>query len=687
MVVSSRTRAVIHLLIRSNGYMTVKDIANKLQLTERTIYREIPDITTFLNRHHIRLETVPGKGMKLLGKREWIDSMNTSLNESTIGYEYSPQERRDLLLIELLHQNDYIKAQAMAINLEVSIQTIRNDLREVEQMVKDLNVTFRRKRGEGFFIDGNPILKNHYITGLILRNVEFDIFFDWILNDASYPNQMFLSLLEKYQYKKPLKEVYLFTRELIKDVQIKSTDPHFKEFVFLLTRMILSKAKESDYMHFNTSIPKDSYYHDMVNRLENFLKKCFEINLNTSEKKYLTWMIGITLDKDSRHYFNGLAEDNLTQKVRELIYEVENKLGFHFSGDHNLFESIRKHLDKTLLRIEQGIILSNPMQEEIETTYKSLYEAVKASIEQVFSRERFPSSEIGYLTLYFIVSKDKGTEKILNILVVCSSGMGSSKMLASRLERESPEIFIKKIIPLIHLHEENLEEYDLVVSTIPLFLPENQYIMVSPLLNSKEVSQIKERILKLKNEKRRNQSQMNIRQIKQRREITLSLKEIREMTNWGIHLLDNFEVISVLKREANVLELIQDDLFKRKVILTANEITEAIKDKNHYFVIPNTSLAYFEFFSKKLKNPYLSVLRLEKDGDYTFGSKNISNIRSIIAMVYPADSHVLLINLLSDVTMMMIDDPAIVHSFETDKKEKLKLIIEQRIKEHLIEKV
>ena len=61
------------------------------------------------------------------------------------------------------------------------------------------------------------------------------------------------------------------------------------------------------------------------------------------------------------------------------------------------------------------------------------------------------------------------------MLVVCSSGMGSSKMLASRLEREIPEIYVRKIVSLVGLGEEDLNDYDLILSTIPLYLKDREY--------------------------------------------------------------------------------------------------------------------------------------------------------------------------------------------------------------------
>ena len=82
----------------------------------------------------------------------------------------------------------------------------------------------------------------------------------------------------------------------------------------------------------------------------------------------------------------------------------------------------------------------------------------------------------------------------ISVLVVCSTGIGSSKMLRSRLEREFSEIDVKKIISLHKLHDEKLVQYDFIISTVPLDLDESKYLCVSPLLNEEEKEKVRKQI-------------------------------------------------------------------------------------------------------------------------------------------------------------------------------------------------
>ena len=67
-------------------------------------------------------------------------------------------------------------------------------------------------------------------------------------------------------------------------------------------------------------------------------------------------------------------------------------------------------------------------------------------------------------------------------------------MLAHRVEQEIPEICVSKEVSLVGFGQENLDEYDLILSTIPLYIDKRNYLKVSPLLSSNELEQIHEAI-------------------------------------------------------------------------------------------------------------------------------------------------------------------------------------------------
>ena len=70
MLMSNRVKDIIQIVLSSRGFVTMKDIANKMNVSERTVYREIPEVTEVLRQYQITLETVSKKGIRAVGLPE-----------------------------------------------------------------------------------------------------------------------------------------------------------------------------------------------------------------------------------------------------------------------------------------------------------------------------------------------------------------------------------------------------------------------------------------------------------------------------------------------------------------------------------------------------------------------------------------------------------------------------------------
>lgn len=91
------------------------------------------------------------------------------------------------------------------------------------------------------------------------------------------------------------------------------------------------------------------------------------------------------------------------------------------------------HVNMAMERIQNGINVTNPMLEEVYQSNPKLYEIVKQSFLDIFQAVNVPEDEIGYIVIYFIASMDYLSQKSISVLVVCSSGIGSSRCFAAAL--------------------------------------------------------------------------------------------------------------------------------------------------------------------------------------------------------------------------------------------------------------
>ena len=499
MLISDRSKEIIENLMNANGPLTVAALAKKLNVTERTIYRQIPEVTQIMESYDLSLDNSSGKGFMIFGSLYNIKRLNNAFEEVKTEQNYSSKERVDIILLSLLNEDDYIKTQSLAIDLNTSSQTVRNDYHALKDKLQGHNVTFETKKSEGVRLTGMEIPKRHLFVNVLLQNITPAVFFDWIKDTNFRPNP-FIDLLKTFHYEEDLKMLYEKLQPVIRKRHLNISDKELQEFLLLMTVFIKrhSNIEDQDEFLSLTIQESDTDYEEQFRQdILKILKHNFNIKIYKNEKDYFHWMIHLYVGRTHYELSQQISAFQNLDHISCLIKEIEEKFQFPFSQDKNLAENLLLHINMAMERIQSGITVANPMLEDIYQSNPKLYEIVKQCFRNVFQPVKIPEDEIGYIVIYFIASMDSLSKHSISVLVVCSTGIGSSKMLRSRLEREFSEIDVKKIISLHKLHDENLEQYDLIISTVPIDMDESKYLCVSPLLNVEEKENVKKKINQL----------------------------------------------------------------------------------------------------------------------------------------------------------------------------------------------
>lgn len=500
MLISDRSKEIIEYLMNASGPVTVSDLAKKFQVTERTIYRQIPEVTQTIESYDLTLDNSSGKGFMIFGSLYNIKRLSTAFEDVKSEQNYSGKERVDIILLTLLNEDDYIKTQALAIDLNTSSQTIRNDYITLREKIQGHNVTFEAKKSEGVRLTGKEIPKRHLLVNVVLQNISPDNFFEW-LKDEKYRQNPFIELLKKFNCEQPLKILYQKMQLVIHKRHLNISDKELQEFLLLIAIFIKRHPlmeQQPDILKLNMQKPDSEYERDFQMDILKILEKSFQLTPYENEQDYFRWMIHLYIGRTHYELSKQVSAFQNLDNISCLIGEVESKFHFPFSHDKNLAENLLLHINMAMERIQSGINVNNPMLEDVYQSNPKLYEIVKQNFLNIFHpSSSIPEDEIGYIVIYFLASIDCLSKRSISALVICSTGIGSSKMLRSRLEREFAEIDVKKIISLHKLHDEDLSKYDFIFSTVPLDLEEDKYLCVSPLLNEREKEETKKRIEEL----------------------------------------------------------------------------------------------------------------------------------------------------------------------------------------------
>lgn len=188
----------------------------------------------------------------------------------------------------------------------------------------------------------------------------------------------------------------------------------------------------------------------------------------------------------------------VVEKMLDAVWETYR---FELRDDLELRMNLARHVTPLSVRLRYNIAMSNPLLDEIKSTYPFAYSmAVEAST--VLSDEFgvAPSDdEIGYIALSFALALERknSMRPKKNVLVVCGSGMASAQLLAMRLRRSfGPYLGDVELCEVGGLRTRDLSNVDYVFSTVPVpYELRVPLLTVSLLLDERDCHAV-ERVLK-----------------------------------------------------------------------------------------------------------------------------------------------------------------------------------------------
>lgn len=169
MYISARERQILELIISNLNGITVKTIADQIEVSERTVHRDLKAIEDLLAEFNLSLKKQSGVGIQLVGGEQDVKEVELRLLNSSYT-EYTPDERHTLILCTLLEAKEPVKLTSLAIDLQVTVATISNDLNKLEEWLTDSDLALIRKRGYGVQVEGTERAKRKAISRLLTEH-------------------------------------------------------------------------------------------------------------------------------------------------------------------------------------------------------------------------------------------------------------------------------------------------------------------------------------------------------------------------------------------------------------------------------------------------------------------------------------------------------------------------------------
>lgn len=450
-----RQEKIVEYLYAKKQAIAPRALAAKFQISERTLANDIKWLKEIGSNEGFTVERVRSAGyqLRILDNVSFRSYLSKSKKQEQVDNS-SPQERIKNIELLLLFHEEYITMQQIAEWLDVSLSTIKADIKQVEQFCDNYDLTLFSKAHYGLKIMGTESKKRRAILYLIRNTIHTPV--------LTEKYKEFNFVFNEEELRQLLKEQLLENQLKISDIVFENIVQHIRLLSF---RILQNNTLNSEELEERT-ISDD--YDRLTEKLVGYLEETYQLNFSCVEKNYL--------EEQLRGKFAVLDDPASNQQLRQAIDKslelVDRRYHTSFRQDQDLANALMMHVAPLLQRLYTGHQLENPIIEDIYTQYANVFNVAMVFINELNKDldADISKDEIGYVAIYFAASLEKQSNQVIDdyqkIAVICSTGGGAAYLLKVNLER----LFSNAKVETFALNEiEQIDaSFDLLISTVPL---------------------------------------------------------------------------------------------------------------------------------------------------------------------------------------------------------------------------
>lgn len=478
MDLSHRQRRAIAILLETDREVTLGAIAEALDVSPRTVHRELSRLGPFLEPWGLAVKGRSGQGVQVVGEVHRLEAFRNSWDGAP-GRVLTAADRRWMGATLVLESPVSVKFFALERELGVGTSVIRTELDHLQDWLDPFDLRVVRRRGFGVAVEGPEFQKRLALGAALAARFDEAELLGLFRNPGTQERG---GAAEAFLFERFPRQTVARVDELVNQASGRESWDWAPFAGLSLTLNLVTALQRVRSGLVLDSVPPTGGDRGPATRLLASLSEAFRVDFPPTEVDWVTLLLEAS--KPNRAPSKAAAPD-LVRGVLDLVRSATQRAGFPFDKDPVLIEGLAAHWGPALARLAHRLPIANALLSEIRARFPDLMQVVSGALFEVYPRLAVPLEEVGYLVLHFAASVERRHREAepFRALIVCSSGIGTSQMLASRIRAEVPEIEVVANLSWFDVKDFSRDRYDLLISTIPLPLPEGDYVVVSPLLD------------------------------------------------------------------------------------------------------------------------------------------------------------------------------------------------------------
>ncbi|MDT2827090.1 MAG: BglG family transcription antiterminator [Enterococcus viikkiensis] len=475
-----REYEVLDILLKYNQ-ITITQISKQMKLSNKTISKSLDKIEDFLKESELSLIRKPKIGISILGdKKKGYQLLNLRITDDVPN---TREERVQYLCFNILANEGYFTLAELSESLFVSKTTLEKDIVQVYEIFAHFHVAIEKIPGKGSFLN---------IMEYERRKLALDLIYYFWGQNWQIINQdgQFLHLIEgvplfaqSFVNIEYLKQINILLQQFITKNQLKMSDLNYQS---LLLHLLIAVERIKSNQLIDKKYADNKVQHPMIIDLVSVLESSFDIDIPEIEIAYI------------QIYFNRLSQTDVSEPLISEKRISETIVASTSLDDGEAQHALARHIKQSLERIMNKLPVNNPYTQDIKKNFPLSFDealSLKNQLEKQFHLF-IPEDEVAYMAVHLQTYREQmklPIELKKSVLLVCSSGKGTSQLLAARIKRAFPELIINRILSVQELYQTKISE-DMILSTVNISMPDQNLLIVSPILSQNDRQQIQQHL-------------------------------------------------------------------------------------------------------------------------------------------------------------------------------------------------
>lgn len=631
MLLTKREKQLVKAFLQV-GKLSLKEMADILQVSSRTVYRTLSDLMLTLEKQNIELIKD--------GRKYFLSGDLSVLEESQSTEEVSASQRLVLISYLLLTSAEPIINEELQERFWVSNVTVIQDIAEIEKRLKEFELSIQRKRG--YQVVGATAQKRRFLAILLSNAISIQNF--WQDDYPEFP------ILEAEQVQA--------TRQIFEEHQylLGEVDSKLRQFLMIL----LALADNQDELVPAVNVSKEAL--DFSKRIFSDLAKRSKKFFNLQEIVYFANILDeIIIKRQEIPLFREKFDSEFYYSISQMVDAVSRFTKIDFFKDKLLFQLLFNHM-----RLSLAVPFLFPERATTNVAYLAAQKnQFLHSIVSLVMRDIFPAfiqNEYEYelVTLHFASSLRRSPDIYpIRLLLVTDERPLTTSVLVSKIKNIAPFVEWIDIKSTSNLSMVDMGQYDYCLTTRPI--PNREIDLISTFPNTQEILDLQDKL---------QQIQEN-RTVAERQElVSKKSHDLQKYLVASSQILRNFS-LSILNNQPSFEDSVEQIVERLDFVTDVGYLVHKLLSRFELspLAIPNTNLALLHTQSHTVTESHFLVVELSHPVSALSMNHQYEQVQRILVMLTKVDDEEEIREMMTAISQSIIENNLYTEIYRTGNQE------------------